>query len=220
MTVPTQRLTREESRAQTRDRLLTAATALFAEKGVNGAPVEQIAERAGFSRGAFYSNFADKQELVLALLEQRTRREYEEVKELGSAGDTFAARMDALRAWHRERAQHLQSWLMLRTELWLYALRTDDRNLRDGLADRERFARNALAGGIAQAFTQAGVQPPADLNQLALIVHALEDGLLIQRLICPDDTTDEGVVDAVDLLIRSWITLARDQNTSAPPHRH
>lgn len=216
MAIPTQRLTREENRAQTRDRLLAAAAELFSERGVNGASVEQIAERAGFSRGAFYSNFGDKHKLVLALLEQRTRREYEEVKELGSAGDTFAARLDALRAWHRERAHHLQSWLTLRTELWLHALRTDDHDLREGLADRERFARNAIAGGIVQAFTQAGVQPPADLNQLALIVHALEDGLLIQRLICPDDTTDEVVVDAVDLLIRSWIAVARDKNTPEP----
>ena len=214
--MPTQRLTREESRARTRDRLLAAATALFSERGVSGASVEQIAERAGYSRGAFYSNFADKQELVLALLEQRTRREYEEVKDLGNEGDSLTARMDALRAWHRERAQHLRSWLTLRTELWLYALRTDDRDLREGLADRERFARHALAGGLAQAFDQADVPPPADIRQLALIVHALEDGLLIQRLICPDGTSDEIVVDAVDLLVRSWIALSRDKNTPEP----
>lgn len=204
-----QRLTREESRAQTRERLLGAATALFSERGVNGASVEQIAERAGYSRGAFYSNFDDKQELVLALLEQRTRRDYDEVKDLGNEGDSLAARMEALRTWHRERAQHLQSWLTLRIELWLYALRSDNDALREGLAERERFARKALAGGLTQAFTQANVPPPADISQLALIVHALEDGLLIQRLICPDNTTDEVVVDAVDLLIRSWIALGR-----------
>lgn len=62
----------------------------------------------------------------------------------------------------------------------------------------------------------AGVQPPADLNQPALNVHALEDGLLIQRLICPNDTNDAVVVDAVDLLIHSWIALARDKDTPEP----
>ncbi len=216
MTVQLQRLTREESRAQTRERLLAAATDLFSERGVNGASVEQIAERAGYSRGAFYSNFADKQELVLALLEQRTQREYAEVEELGSESDTLAERMDALRTWHRERAHHLQSWLTLRTELWLYALRADDRTFREGIAGHERFARNALAGGLTQAFDRAGVPPPADIRQLALIVHALEDGLLIQRLICPDDTTEEVVVDAVDLLIRSWIALGRNEATHRP----
>ena len=57
-------------RAQTRDRLMAAAAAVFAERGVNGASVEEITEAAGFTRGAFYSNFADKSELVLALLNQ------------------------------------------------------------------------------------------------------------------------------------------------------
>lgn len=57
-------------RAQTRERLITAAVAVFADRGINGASVEEISEAAGFSRGAFYSNFADKSELVLALLER------------------------------------------------------------------------------------------------------------------------------------------------------
>jgi AcrR family transcriptional regulator len=200
------RVSREESRAQTRERLLAAASELFVERGVNGASVEQIAERAGYSRGAFYSNFEDKAELVLALLEQRTRREYDEVRALAeNSGDTF----DALRAWHRERAGHLTSWLTLRTELWLYALRNG--RVRDSLAERERFARTAIADGIERALARAGVRPPADLGFLALIAHALEDGLLIQRLICPDEIGDEVVVDAVDLLCRSWIALAQNE---------
>ncbi|MGH8975530.1 MAG: TetR family transcriptional regulator, partial [Acidimicrobiia bacterium] len=65
------RLTREESRAQTRARLLESAAALFAERGFHGTSVEDIAERAGFSRGAFYSNFEHKADLFLALLDDR-----------------------------------------------------------------------------------------------------------------------------------------------------
>lgn len=57
-------------RAQTRQRLMTAARAAFAEHGVEGASVEVICERAGFTRGAFYSNFADRSDLVLAIIEQ------------------------------------------------------------------------------------------------------------------------------------------------------
>ena len=61
-------------RAQTRERLLAAAVAVFADRGINGASVEEICEAAGFTRGAFYSNFADKSELVLALLEAQHDR--------------------------------------------------------------------------------------------------------------------------------------------------
>ena len=62
-------------RAHTRDRLMDAAIALFAEKGILGASVEEICERAGFTRGAFYSNFDSKDELLLAVL----RRKGEEI---------------------------------------------------------------------------------------------------------------------------------------------
>jgi hypothetical protein len=82
--------------------------------------------------------------------------------------------------------------------------------LRSDLADRELQARQALAGGIADAMTRAGVRPPADLSFLALIAHALEDGLLIQRAINPEGIADEVVLDAVDLLCRSWTALARE----------
>ena len=81
------RMTRAESRQQTRERLLAAAAELFAERGVNGASVEQIAERAGYSRGAFYGNFTDKHELAVDLLKQRTLQELEEVTDRTSGED-------------------------------------------------------------------------------------------------------------------------------------
>lgn len=203
-----ERLTREQSRQQTRDRLLAAAAELFTERGVNGASVEQIAERAGYSRGAFYGNFADKHELVVELLKQRTLRELDEVESVTRRPDPFLA----LRAWHRERAEHLLGWLSLRTELILYALRTPE--FRDQLATRELIARDAHTASITATFDALDVAPPADPAFLALIVHALEDGLLIQRLLFPDEIADEVVVDAVELLMRSWSTMAKPPATS------
>lgn len=73
MTPPRQRRTREEQRAETRQRLLEAATEVFAARGFEGASIDEISERAGFSRGAFYSNFSGKPELLVALCEQRLR---------------------------------------------------------------------------------------------------------------------------------------------------
>jgi AcrR family transcriptional regulator len=196
--VPSKRLTREESRARTRDALLEAAAELFAERGVNGTSVEQIAERAGFTRGAFYGNFADKHELVRELLHRRTERELAEVRELldGADGQT------RLREWNRARAEHLEEWLALRLELLLHALRHPED--RPALAEREHMAREAHAQALAARFEERGVAPPADPQQLALIVHALEDGLLLQRMLTPDLLPADVVVDAVDLLDRLW----------------
>jgi AcrR family transcriptional regulator len=195
--VPSKRLTREESRARTRELLLDAAAALFAERGVNGASVEQIAERAGFSRGAFYGNFADKHDLVRELLQRRTERELAEVRAL-PGGDGY----EGLREWNRARAEHLEEWLALRLELLLHALRHPE--ARPALAAREELARDAHARALASRFRERGVDPPADPRQLALIVHALEDGLLLQRMLAPDQLPADVVVDAVELLDRLW----------------
>src|ERR1700744_948595 len=67
---PLTRLTREQSKANTRERLLAAARSAFASSGFNGASVEEIASRAGFSTGALYSNFDGKEDLFLVLMER------------------------------------------------------------------------------------------------------------------------------------------------------
>jgi AcrR family transcriptional regulator len=63
------RLTREESRALTRERLLAAAAKVFAQDGFGGSSIDRIADEAGFSKGAFYSNFASKDDIFLQLVE-------------------------------------------------------------------------------------------------------------------------------------------------------
>jgi AcrR family transcriptional regulator len=201
--VARKRLTREESRAQTRERLVEAARELFAERGVNGSSVEQIAERAGYTRGAFYGNFADKQELVAELLEQRTRREVEEVTALQERATSFGEVLESLRRWNRERGEHLAEWMALRLELVLHALRNPE--ALPVLARRDALARATVQATLEQRLAEHGGTPPASPAQLALIIHALEDGLLVQHLLFPDEVSADVVVDAVDLLLHSWL---------------
>lgn len=73
---------RSARRAQTRERLMNAAVEVFAERGIFGASVEEISEHAGFTRGAFYSNFADKDELVLAMLHAYAEQDVRTVEEI------------------------------------------------------------------------------------------------------------------------------------------
>ncbi|GLY35938.1 TetR family transcriptional regulator [Amycolatopsis sp. NBRC 101858] len=191
------RLTRAESRERTKDRLLAAAAELFAERGVNGTSVEQIADRAGYTRGAFYGNFEDKHELVVALLAQRRSQEAVEVAAL--EGDVMAR----LKEWHAARAEHLPEWFALRTELTLYALRNPE--ARPSAGANERAARELIEASVRATFAARGVAPPADPAFLALIVHALEDGLLRQRYLSPEGTSDTVIADAVELLLRTWL---------------
>ncbi|MGO2153566.1 MAG: TetR/AcrR family transcriptional regulator, partial [Brevibacterium aurantiacum] len=62
-------------RRHTRSTLVEAGMSVFAHKGIDGASIEEICEAAGFTRGAFYSNFSSRDDLVLATIEQRTSRD-------------------------------------------------------------------------------------------------------------------------------------------------
>ncbi len=74
---PRKRLSRVEQQEQTRARLLAAAEQLHAERGLAALTVEEVAESAGFSRGAVYSNFTSRDDLVMTLFEERAERQLE-----------------------------------------------------------------------------------------------------------------------------------------------
>src|SRR5881392_398168 len=80
----TRRGTHAERRAETRQALIDAAARVFVERGFVGASVEAIAEEAGYTRGAFYSNFATKEELFAELLQQRVYSVYAQMVERGA----------------------------------------------------------------------------------------------------------------------------------------
>lgn len=139
----------------------------------------------------------------------------EEIHALSREAATFEEMLAHLRSWHHRRDENLASWLALRTELWLYGLR--DPELLPVLADRERRSRDAIAQSLEQGFAARGVTTPAPVELLALIVHALDDGLSIQRVLFPSDRGTDSVVDVVELLMKSWTALARSTATAAGP---
>jgi TetR/AcrR family transcriptional regulator, transcriptional repressor of aconitase len=106
------RLTREQNQALTRSRLLTVAKAHFARDGYAASSVDRIAEDAGFSKGAVYSNFAGKDELFLGVLEEHGRVSVNEIlAALKNASDIDKA-IDRIAAW-ATRSSGLGNWPML-----------------------------------------------------------------------------------------------------------
>jgi AcrR family transcriptional regulator len=136
------RLTREESKEVTRMRLIEAAERLFIRKGFDDASVDEISEAAGYSRGAFYSNFGDKEQLLLAVIDHRIPKA---VNEVFPYGIEPAERLAAAREWFSDQWR-LQDFIALRMEFSRRARR--DRTVRKHLAELRRRELETYAGSV------------------------------------------------------------------------
>lgn len=117
------RLTREESQALTRAKLLEAAPRVVAREGYEGASIDKIAEAAGFSKGAFYSNFSSKEEFFLELLERHAGQDVVEIERLLDGIAEPGQIIDRMSDWAEQRASD-PVWGLLALELFRHARRT------------------------------------------------------------------------------------------------
>ncbi len=183
------------TRDATREKLFEAAAEVFEERGIGAASIETIAAAAGFTRGAFYSNFESKDDLIVAMLEDHVERSLEHHRELLARHRTPADFVAALRSTERNRHDPLGRAPLLHMELILYVARAEKR--RPELAKRLR-ARRKLVADIVAATTRATaggeVRDPAWAGAMLL---ALEDGFRLHRLIDPDSTPADSFLRAV-----------------------
>jgi AcrR family transcriptional regulator len=186
------RLSRAEAKARTRELLLDAAARVFAQKGFAGASVDEIAEAAGYSIGAVYSNFGGKEQLFVELLKERANDRVTQAAEILADAEPEAA----TRAMGRlvlEVADKDVDFAPLQAEFWLYAVRNPE--LMESLAQRMREPRDLLTALVSQSVPDA-----ARADQLATIIMALFQGLVRQRRTDPDSVPEELFGQALDWL--------------------
>lgn len=170
-------------RPRTRARLLDAALAAFAERGFHGTSIEDICQGAGFTRGAFYSNFATKDELFLALFDANTEQLLDRLRaiELPEGGvDVFTAAVAAA----APPAEGDRTWFLITTEFTLYAVRNPA--AAKALAARDAGLRAAMATLLDTLYTRAGTVPTTDLQELARLIVAVVEGSRAQSYLEPD----------------------------------
>ncbi|HXM86954.1 MAG TPA: TetR/AcrR family transcriptional regulator [Solirubrobacteraceae bacterium] len=195
---PTPRLTREQSKANTRERLLAAARSAFASNGFNGASVDEIASRAGFSTGALYSNFDGKEDLFLVLMEREIDAHAREIADAVRERASVAERATGgARQWMTmiEREPEL---LLLFTEFWAYGVR--DAEVRPKVAERFAQVRRLLTKLIEDGVREFGLELALPAEQLAIAVDAIADGIARQRLADPNAVPDELMGNVLSLL--------------------
>lgn len=173
--MPASRGPAKRSKANTRARLLEAAFEVFAELGFEAATVEEICDAAGFTRGAFYSNFESKEELFFALWSGRAATILED---LAASADDLAGAPDRL----DERIDHMvrgvtrdRKWFLVSTEFLLYAIRHPEAAAT--LAAHRRDLRTGLTHIIATVLAARGSDGPADVDvddHARMIIAAIE----------------------------------------------
>jgi AcrR family transcriptional regulator len=191
MPVPIEPLTPERRRAQTREHLLAAAAEVFAQRGYHAASLDEVAERAGFSKGAVYSNFDSKEDLFLALMRVRSA-------ELLQLFDLAGREPVAIREVYSDAQDRADAWALW-TEFTLYALR-DDRRRRE-LAEVHRAMHAEVVEMVERQCSDAKVTPPVSIDTLARVYTAVFQGLWQQQTIDPAGVDDDVFPEAV-LFIR------------------
>jgi AcrR family transcriptional regulator len=179
---------RQERTELTRARLIQSAEKIFARDGFEAAKIEEIASAAGYTRGAFYANFKDKEDLFLALLEGEISSRIERVRNKIDEFQEPAAKLAALRAFLLDVCLD-RRWSLLALEFKLFAVRHPQVKARLAAMNR-RFvsSRVSILHNVMKSLDR---DLPASANAVAMSLSALSNGLtldhMLDRTVMPED---------------------------------
>jgi AcrR family transcriptional regulator len=203
----TDRVTRIERQAVTRAALLRSASRLICEHGMDGASIDRIAAKAGYTKGAFYANFASKEEMFLVILDEKFAAELERLEAAidGSGEPADEARQAAegfLNYVDRD-----PEWPRLYQEFATHAARNDQ--FRAEFAARQRSLRARMAEVFARWAAMYGVEPVLPHADIAAMTHFMADGFLLDRIIDPE--LDNGLYATMcEVFLRGLVAMGED----------
>ena len=208
------RLTREQARAQTVEKLIEAAGRVVARNGFGAASVDQIAAEAGYSRGAFYWNFPSKEVILLELLRRHMDAEMAEIGALVEAAESpsnFAGRVGLwAESFHAD-----ANWALLSAELELFAVRNAD--FAERYEELQARHRAILAELLTQLFAKAGSELPMRADDLAIIFKALAQGLALRNAARRDATGSDDSARLLRILLDALIASAKSLTPKESP---
>jgi AcrR family transcriptional regulator len=208
------RLTRKESQAHTRECLMRSAGHVFARRGLQQASIDEVAEDAGFTKGAFYANFKSKEELFLAMLDERFAKRIEDIEaaiaaegdaaeKARLAGDSFVAELRADPEWER-----------LFLEFGAYAARDED--FREELVTRYRALTNRIAAALQAHGEQIDKQSALPYHHVAQMCSAMANGFALERLLDPESVPDEMYGTMLAVFFAGLDAIAHEASLTAP----
>jgi AcrR family transcriptional regulator len=189
VTAPTAKPTRDEKKALTRRRLLDAAADVFSRRGFAATSLDEIAEEAGFSKGAVYSNFQSKEDLFLAVLDEHVGRQMFEIgdridrtrstdEQVAEAGQLF------MELFQKERL-----WYLLSFEFLAYSARHPQFYVE--FSARQRAQRQAVVDMLEQHARQSDKPLPMSAARMAVALEAIANGIAFAKLADPSGVPDD-----------------------------
>ncbi|ATH94670.1 TetR family transcriptional regulator [Bacillus glycinifermentans] len=175
------RLNQKERKEETRQMLLHSAVEIFSELGFHGASVEKIAEHAGFSKGAVYSNFKSKEELFLALLEQQMNLHVNNIDKIIDQQDSLAHFIEAMHEHFVSVTNENQKWIILNTEFLLHAMRNEP--VRSKWSCMIMESVDQISKSVAKLMLKENHNSALSPEEIAWTIFSLENGLAIFNFI-------------------------------------
>jgi AcrR family transcriptional regulator len=189
---------RAAARGTARERLLDAAAAVFAERGYRAASVDDIAAAAGVTKGAVYWNFEGKEDLFLALIEERVDRRAHELIGVTESAPREVATAPLVSRGMSSLVDEQQALVRLIGEYWGLAVR--DKQVRKRYVERQRALRDHLARALEARHRTTGVPLTVPAERLATAIIALTTGLAQERIADPEAAPQELLGEMLSLI--------------------
>jgi AcrR family transcriptional regulator len=201
------RPTRGERQAATRAALLRSASRLICGRGMDGASIDRIAAEAGYTKGAFYANFASKEELFLVMLDEKFAAELERLEAaIAGAGKPSEAARQAAEDFLVV-VDHDPEWPRLYQEFAAHAARNEA--FRAELAARQQALRARMADVFERWASSFDIEPTVPHADIAAMTFFMADGFLLTRIIDPE-LDDRLYTTMCEVFLRGLIALAKD----------
>jgi AcrR family transcriptional regulator len=195
-------LTAERRRQQTRAYLLRAAAQVFEERGFYGATMDEVAAVAGFTKGAVYSNFKNKEDLFMALFQANYEEQMDVLRETLQASEIPPqARLSDFVTMLQEEGDRVgTNFGLLYQEFWLYAVRNP--TARAQLIQIENENVRAIGEILQSERVRLGFEPLESPDRIARIITIIFNGIGMQRVLQPELADDALIETAISFVAR------------------
>lgn len=194
------RLTRKESKQQTRKELLKVASQMFAKQGFYSTSVDQIAEEAGYSKGAVYSNFGSKDDLFLSVFTENQKEDLQNLKEIAEEYTSLDEFINMIEQNHQYERKENQDWSILKLEFLLYAMR--DASVSQKLAPILEESRSQMTNILKRFYQIKDQKHLVSIDKLAFLLLSLDIGIGIQSYVDEESIPENVFAEGLRLLLK------------------